>query len=94
MYRVDKQQGPLSLSGTGFRTLGETRMEENIKQNTHYVGFPGGASGKEPAGQGRRQEMWVQSMGQEDPLEKALAFSPVFLPGEFHALRSLAGCSP
>ena len=25
---------------------------------------------------------WVQSLGQEDPLEKRMATTPVFLPGE------------
>ena len=34
------------------------------------MGFPGGASGKEPACQYRRQEMWVQPLRWEDPLEK------------------------
>ena len=41
------------------------------------------------------RETWVQSLGQEDPLEKGKAIStPVFLPGEFHGQRSLAGCGP
>ena len=40
------------------------------------------------------QETWVQSLGQEDPLEKGMAPTPVFLPGEFHGQRSLAGYSP
>ena len=35
--------------------------------------FPGAASGKEPACQCRRHEMWVQSLGQEDPLEEGMA---------------------
>ena len=38
--------------------------------------------------------MWVRSLGQEDPLEKEWQPSPVFLPGEFHGQRSLAGYSP
>ena len=37
-------------------------------------------------------ETWVQSLGQEDPLEKEMA-TPVFLPGEFHGQRSLEGYS-
>ena len=37
------------------------------------MGSPGGASGKEPMYQGRRQETWVQSLGQEDPLEEGIA---------------------
>ena len=35
-------------------------------------GFSGGASGKEPSTQ-ELQEMWVRSLGQEDPLEKGTA---------------------
>ncbi|KAI4547493.1 hypothetical protein MG293_004048 [Ovis ammon polii] len=39
-----------------------------------------------------KQETWVQSLGQEDPLvEQPTA---VFLPGKFHGQRSLAGYSP
>ena len=40
------------------------------------------------------QETQVQSLGQEDPLKKGMAVTPVFLPGESHGQRSLAGCSP
>ena len=39
------------------------------------------------------QEIWVQSLGQEDPLEKWQP-TPVFLPGKSHGQRSLAGFSP
>ena len=39
-------------------------------------------------------EIWVQSLGQEDPLEKGWQTTPVFLPGESHGQRSLAGYSP
>ena len=35
----------------------------------------------------------VQSWGREDPLEKEMVTRPVFLPGEFHAQRSLEGYS-
>ena len=40
--------------------------------------------------------MQVQSLGQEDPLERGMAWQPtsVFLPGESHGQRSLAGCIP
>ena len=40
------------------------------------------------------QDTWVQSLGQEDPLEKGIQPTPVFLPGEFRGQRRLAGCSP
>ena len=39
------------------------------------------------------QETWVQSLRREDPLEKVMATISVFLPGEFHGQRSLAGYS-
>ena len=39
------------------------------------------------------QEMWVRSLGQEDPLQEGVAATPVFLPGESPG-RSLAGYSP
>ena len=39
-----------------------------------YLGFPCGISGKEPACQCRQmQEMWVQSLAWEDPLEEGMA---------------------
>ena len=34
----------------------------------------------------------IQPLGREEPLKKGMA-SPVFLPGEFHGLRSLVGYS-
>ena len=39
------------------------------------------------------RETWVQSPGQEDPLEKESLPTPVFLPGELHGQRSLGGYS-
>ena len=39
------------------------------------------------------QETRVQSLNQEDTLEKEMAI-PVILPGEFHGQRSLVGDSP
>ena len=40
------------------------------------------------------QEMRVRSLGREDPLEEGMQPTPVFLPGESHGQRSLAGYSP
>ena len=40
------------------------------------------------------QETWVQSLGQEDPLEKGRLPALVVLPGQFHGQRILAGYSP
>ena len=58
-------------------------------------GWEGGASGKEPAGQGRRHERhgfdpWVRKI----PWRRKWQPTPVFLSGEFHRQRNLAGCSP
>jgi len=39
------------------------------------------------------QETWVQSLGQEDPLEKGMATHSSILAGEFHGQRSLADYS-
>ena len=38
-----------------------------------------------------QRETWVQSLSQEDLLEKGMATHPVSLPGEFHGLYSLWG---
>ena len=40
------------------------------------------------------QETWVQSLGQEGPLEKEIATHSVFLPGKFYGQRSPIGYSP
>ena len=37
------------------------------------MGFPGGASGKEPAASEETQETRIQSLGREDPLEEEMA---------------------
>ena len=51
-------------------------------------GFPDGLGVENPPA---TQEMWVQSLGQEDPLEKEMVTPPVFLPGKSHGQSSLAG---
>ena len=40
------------------------------------------------------QETWVQFLGEEDPLERAIATTSVFLAGESYEQRNLAGYSP
>ena len=37
------------------------------------------------------QEIWVQSLGQEDLLEKEMQPTPVFLTGKFHGQMSFVG---
>ena len=51
------------------------------------AGFPGGSVVRNsPA----KQETWVRSPGQEDPLEREMATHSRFLPGESHEQKSLA----
>ena len=40
------------------------------------------------------KEMGVQALGRKDPLEKEMQATSVFLPGESHGQKSLAGHSP
>ena len=37
------------------------------------------------------QETWIQSLGQKDPLEKGMAPTPEFLPGEFQWIEGPGG---
>ena len=66
------------------------------KINVHLtLGFPGGTSGIEAACQCKRHKRyrcdpWVRKI----PGRKAWQPTPVFLSGEPHGQRSLAGCSP
>ena len=85
------------LSPFRIKTLNKLGTEEIYLSNIQAVydrstlGFPCGSDTKSlPA----MQETQVQSLGQEDPLEKGMATTPVFLPGEFHGQRSPVGCSP
>ena len=60
-----------------------------------YQGSPGGTSGEEPACQYRRRKRlafnpWVGKI----PWRRAWPPPPVFLPGESHAQRSVAGYRP
>ena len=59
-----------------------------------HLGFPGGLVSKESACSAGSQETLVLSLGWEDPLEKWMQPTPVFLPGEPHGQGSLAGYSP
>ena len=47
-------------------------------------GFPDGSVGK-------KSPCNIRDQGWEDPLEKEMATTPIFLPRKFHGQRSLAG---
>ena len=56
-----------------------------------YLGLPSGSAVKNlPA----MQEMWIQSLGREDPLKEDMATLSSILPGESHGQRSLVGHNP
>ena len=58
-------------------------------------GFPGGVRNKDPASQGRRYKRWgFDPWVGKIPWRRAWQPTPVFLPGESHGQRSLAGYSP
>ena len=60
-----------------------------------YVGFPGGASGKEPTSQCRRcKRSGFDPSVRKIPWSRAWQPMPVFLSGESHGQRSLAGYDP
>ena len=58
------------------------------------MGFPGGSVGKSPPALQDLQEIWVQSLGWEDPLEEGVQPTSVFLPAEANVQRSLVDDSP
>ena len=67
-----------------------------LKSMLYILVFSDGSDGKKKKKKNlpAMQETRVQSLGWEDPLEKGMATHCVFLPGEFHGQRSLAGYSP
>ena len=58
------------------------------------LGFPGRASGKEPACQCRRHETWVRSLGWEDPLEESVADHSSILAWRIPWTEELTGYGP
>ena len=92
---------PRHRSGEASSNWGETWMGwgavESMPQFTS-IPAPGGASLTWEAQSVKNlpamQETWVQLLGREDPLEKEMTTHSLFLPGESHGQRSLAGYSP
>ena len=93
----------VDYSAWGCKELGTTKWL-SLHFRIVFQGFPGGSVGKEftfnaldakvQFSSVQSQEMWVQFLGQEDPLEKAWQPTPVFLPGESHGQRSLTDYGP
>ena len=55
---------------------------------------PNGSLVKNPPAMKERQESWVLSLSQEDPLKEEIQTIPVLLPEKSNGQRSLAGYSP
>ena len=67
---------------------------ESLTLPEYAVGFPGGASGKEPACQcGRHKSRGCGRSVRKIPWRRAWQPTPGLLPGESHGQRSLAGYS-
>ena len=70
-------------------------MYENAKDPKQSRWIPRWHSGKRIClPMQETQEMWVRSLGGEDPLEEGIAITPVLMPGESHGQRSLVGYGP
>ena len=72
-----------------------TRAHTHTHTHTHVSGLPGVTGGEEPSCQCRtcksfRFNPWVRKI----PWRRAWQLTPVFLPGESHGQRSLAGYGP
>ena len=91
-------RGPARGSAPCLEVCGRGRQEGSFHFKTpiwQSWGFPGGASGKEPACQRRRHKRrGFNPWDGKIPWRRAWQPTPVFLPGESHGQRSLAGCSP
>ena len=66
-------QGPFLTQGLNLYLPYPLRCRQIPHHWATRAGFPGGASGKEPACQCRRHEMQVRSLGREGPLEEGMA---------------------
>ena len=73
--------------------LPKTKSQKNSV--TIKLWHPGGASDKESTCQCRRHKRWGFDPGAgKIPWRRGWQLTPVFLPGELHGQRSLAGYSP
>ena len=50
-----------------------------MTRSSHFPGFPGGSGAENPPAMQETREMWVQSLDQEDPLEKEMV-TPLSIP--------------
>ena len=89
-----KLNRPCSINAC-FRTVFHIMHSTNNVVTWLPVGVPGGANGKEPICYCRRLKWcvfgpWVRKI----PWRREWKPTPVFLPGQSHGQRTLAGCGP
>ena len=100
-WRIPWTEEPGGLQSMGLQRVGHDWVTNTFTILTNdqlsclVLGFPGGASRKEPACQRSRHKRrvfnpWVGKIHWRRKWQPTL----VFLPGESHEQRSLAGCSP
>ena len=82
MEVVGSLEAPVQRSPQGMTLL---------HYNICLKGFPGGASGTDPACQGRKQETRVRSPGQKDLLEEEIVTHSSILAWRIPKVRSLVG---
>ena len=93
-------ENPRDMGAWWAAVYGVTQSWTRLKwlsssSNIMYQGFPGGSTGKEHTCQWRKSKIlrfniWVKKI----PWRRKWHPTPVFLPGESHGQRSLAGYSP
>ena len=77
---------------TGFRTRQELSSSTFLRElRGHLGGLPGGSGVKNPP---VMLEIWVRSLGGEDPLEQQMATHTSILAWKSHRQKSLSGYSP
>ena len=91
---LTREAGP-SLERESTRQAADPQHTNESGHSACSRAFPGGASGKEPTYQCTRHKRHRFSPGvRKIPWRRAWQPTPVFLLGEPHGQRSLAGCSP
>ena len=73
------------------KTTTLNRLRKKPIDKLILMGFSGGSDSKDSACNAGDPG---SILGQEDPLEKGMATTPVFLPGESYGQKSLVGYSP
>ena len=71
-----------------------SRQARLVSRGLGYECFPGGSVVNNIPAIGGRRRLWFDPWVRKIPWRRALQRTPLFLPGEYHGQRSLAGCSP